>query len=92
MNMVTELLKSSLKVKPKIISPVECPLENGDWMNLMGYTCYVNTKAERLECAVYVKDECVNMFGVGRVSTQFITLWTAGTKITYVYQRPSVES
>jgi len=74
MNVVTELLKSSLKLKPKIISLAECPLENGDWMNLQGFTCYANTKAERWGCAVYVKDEFVNMFAVGRVSTQFISL------------------
>jgi len=30
MNMVTELLKSSLKLKPKIIPLAECPLENED--------------------------------------------------------------
>jgi len=92
MNVVTELLKSSLKLKPKIISLAECPLENGDWMNLKGFTCYANTKAERWGCAVYVKDEYVNMFAVGRVSTQFISLWTAGTEITFGYQRPSEES
>jgi len=89
MNVVTELLKSSLKLKPKIISLAECPLENGDWMNLRGFTCYANTKAERWGCAVYVRDEFVNMFAVGRVSTQFVSLWTAGTEITFGYQRPS---
>ena len=92
MNVVTELLKSSLKLKPTIISLAECPLENEDWMNLKGFTCYANTKAERWGCAVYVKDEFVNMFAVGRVSTQFISLWTAGTEITFGYQRPSNES
>jgi len=39
MNVVTELLKSSVKLKPKIISLAECPLENGDWMEIKGYTC-----------------------------------------------------
>ena len=30
MNVVTELVESSLKLKPKIIAIPECPLENGD--------------------------------------------------------------
>jgi len=90
MNVVTELLKSSLKLKPKIISLAECPLENGDWMNLKGFTCYANTKAERWGCAVYVKDEYVNMFAVGWISAQYVSLWTAGKEITFGYQRPSM--
>jgi len=92
MNVVTELLKSSLKLKPKMISLAEYPLENGDWMNLKGFTCYANTKAERWGCAVYVRDEYVKMFAVGQVSTQHISLWTVDTEITFGYQRPSNES
>jgi len=92
MNVVTELLKSTLKLKPKIISLAECLLENRDWINLKGFAYYANTKAERWGCAVYVKDEYVNMFAVGRVSTQYVSLWTEGTEITFGYQRPSKES
>jgi len=43
-------------------------------------------------CAVYIKDEYINMFVVGRVSTQYVSLWTAGTEITFGYQRPSKDS
>jgi len=72
MNVVPKLLKSFLKLKQKIFSLAECSLESRDWMNLKGFTCYGNTKAKRGGCAVYVKDEDVNVFAVVRVSTQFI--------------------
>jgi len=89
MNVVTELLKSSLKLKPKIISLAECPLENGDWMEIKGYTCYANTTAEKLGCATYIKNEYVNMFVMERVTTAYVTLHTYGTEITIGYQRPT---
>jgi len=89
MNVVTELLKSSLKLKPKIIAIAECSLENEDWMNMKGFTCYADTKAAKCGCAVYVRNEYVNMFVVGRITTQYITLWSAGTEITFGYQRPN---
>ena len=89
MNMVTELLKSSRKLKPKIISLAECPLENGDWMEIKGDTCYANTTAKKLGCATYMKNEYVNMFEMEPVSTSYITLHTFGTEITIGYQRPA---
>jgi len=89
MNVVTELLKSSLKHKPKIISLAECPLENGDWMEIKGYRCYANTTAKKLGCATYVKNEYVNMFVMERISTSYVTLHTFGTEITIGYQRPT---
>jgi hypothetical protein len=88
MNVVTELLKSSLKLKPKIISLAECPLENGDWMEINGYTCYADTMAQKYGCAVYIKNEYVNMFSVESITGSYIRLWTAGTEITFGYQRP----
>jgi len=92
MNVVTELLKSSLKLKPKIISLTECAFENRDWMNFKGFTCYANPTAERCGCAIYIQNEYVNMFAVSLVSTQYVWLWTAGTEITFGYQRSSTES
>jgi len=88
MNVVTELLKSSLKLKPKNIALAECPLESEDWMDMKGFTCYADTKATKYGCAVYIRNEYVNMFVVGRITTQYITLWSAGTEITFGYQRP----
>jgi len=38
MNVLTELLMSSLKLKPKIISLAECPLENPDRMEIKEFT------------------------------------------------------
>jgi len=92
MNVVTELLKSSLKLKPKIILLAECPLENEDWMEIKGYTCYANTTAEKLGCATYIKNEYVNMFVMERVSTSYVTLHTYGTEITIGYQRPTLKT
>jgi len=89
MNVVTELLKSSLKLKPKIIALAECPLENEDWMDMKGFTCYADTKAVKYGCAVYIRNEYVSMFVVGRITSQYITLWSAGTEITFGYQRPN---
>jgi len=84
---VTELLKSSLKLKPKVISLAECPLQNGHWMEIRGFPCYANTMAEKLGCATYIKNEYVNMFIMERISTSYITLHTYGTEITIGYQR-----
>jgi len=89
MNVVTELLKSSLKLKPKIIALAECPLENEDWMDMKGFTCYADTKAAKYGCAVYIRNEYVSMFVVGRITTQYVTLWSVGTEITFGYQRPN---
>jgi len=89
MNVVTELLKSSLKLKPKIIALAECPLENEDWRDMKGFTCYADTKAAKYGCALYIRNEYVSMFVVGRITTQYVTLWSAGTEITFGYQRPN---
>jgi len=89
MNVVTELLESSLKLKPKINSLAECALENGDWMEMKGYTCYANTTAQKLGCATYIKNQYVNMFVMERLSTSYVTLHTLGTVITIGYQRPT---
>jgi len=86
---ITKSLKSSLKLKPKIIGLAECPLENQDWMETKGYTYYANTTAEKLGCATYIKNEYVNMFVMERVSTSYVTLHTYGTEITIGYQRPT---
>ena len=74
MNVVTELLKSFLKLKLKIISFAECPLENGDWMEIKGFTCYTSTEAEKYGCATYVKNEYVNMFLIDLITSYFVTL------------------
>src|SRR6267154_776523 len=92
MNVVTELLKSSLKLKPKIIVLAECPLENQDWIHLKGHTCYANVEAEKYGCAVYIKDEYVNMIVVEHITTAFITLWTSGIELTFGYQRPHAKT
>jgi len=47
MKVVTELLESSLKLKPKIISLAKYRLENGDWMEIKGFTCYASREAEK---------------------------------------------
>ena len=91
MNVVTELTESSLKLKPKIIAIAECPLENGDWIHFEGFTCYAETQATKYGCAVYIKNEYVHMFVVERITPQYITLWTAGTEITFAYQRPQAK-
>jgi len=88
MNVVTELLKSSLKLKPKIISLAECPLENGDCMKIKGFTCYASTRAEKYGCATYVKNEYVKMFVIDCITLHFVTLHTAGIEITIRYSRP----
>jgi len=87
MNVVTELLKSSLKLKPNIISLAKCPLENLDSMEIKGFTCYATTKAQTYGCATYVKNEHVNMFVIDHLTPHFLTLHTAGTEITLCYQR-----
>jgi len=92
MNVVTELLSSSLKLKPNIIALGECPLENGDWIHIEGYTCYASTEAAKYGCAVYIANEYVHMFVVERITSQFTTLWTEGTEITMGYQRPKTKS
>jgi len=74
MNVVTELLSSSLKLRPKVIVLGECPLENGDWIHIEGYTCYANTEATKYGCAVYIANEYVHMFVVERITSQFTTL------------------
>jgi len=91
MNVVTELVESSLKLKPKIIAIAECPLENGDWIHFEGFTCYAETQATKYGCAVYIKNEYVHMFVVERITPQYVTLWTAGTEITFAYQRPQAK-
>jgi len=55
---------------------------------MKGFTWYADTKATKYGCAVYIRNEYVNMFVVRRITTQFITLWSAGTEITFGYQRP----
>jgi len=94
MNVVTDLLKSSMKLKPKIISLAECPLENGDWMEIKGFTCYASTIAEKYRCATlaYVKNEFVNMFVIDPITPDFVTLHTAGTEITIGYERPRAKT
>ena len=92
MNVVTELLSSSLRLRPKVIVLGECPLENGDWIHIEGYTCYANTEATKYGCAVYIANEYVHMFVVERITSQFTTLWTEGTEITMGYQRPKTKS
>jgi len=87
MNVVTALLKSSLKPKPKIISLAECLLENGDWMEIKRFTCYASTKAEKYGCATYLKNEYVNMFVIHRITPHCVTLHTAGIEITIGYER-----
>ena len=89
MKVVTELLKSFLKPKPKIIALGKCILENGDWMEikLKGFTYYASTEAEKYCCATYVKHEYVNMFIIDRLSPHYVTLHTAGTEITIGTQR-----
>jgi len=88
MNVVTELIESSLKLKPKKIAIAECPLENGDWIQFESFICYAETQAPKYGCAVYIKNEYVHMFVVERITLQYITLWTAGTQLTLAYQRP----
>jgi len=87
MNVVIELLKFSLKLKLKIIARAECPLENGNWMEIKGYPCYTNTMVKNLGCATYIKNEYVNMFVMERISASYVTLHTFGTAITIGYQR-----
>ena len=53
-NVVTELLKCSLKFKPKIIDLAECLLENDEWINIKGFTCYADTKASKYGSTVYI--------------------------------------
>jgi len=89
MNVVTELLKSSLKLKPKIIALAECPLENDKCMKVKGFTRYAETTATKYGCTVYIQDYYINMFAIGRITIQYITLWTAGTELTMGYQRPN---
>jgi len=91
MNIVTELAESSLKLKPKIIAIEECPLENNNWIHFEGFTCYAETQATKYGCAVYIKNEYVHMLVVERITPQYITLWTAGTEITFAYQRPQAK-
>ena len=91
MNVVTELVQAILKLKPKIIAIAECPLENGDWIHFEGFTCYAETHATKYGCAVYIKNEYVHMFVVERITPQYITLWIAGTEITFPYQRPQAK-
>ena len=88
MNVVTELLKISQKIKPKIIAIAEAPLENGNWMHIDGHTCYASTKANKYGCAVYIKNEYCNSFAVSKLEENYVTLWSAGTEITFSYQRP----
>ena len=88
MNVVTELLKISKKIRPKIIAIAEMPLENGNWMQIDGHTCYANTKADKYGCAIYIKNEYTNSFAVGKLDSNYVTLWSAGTEITFGYQRP----
>ena len=92
MNVVTELLKISQKIRPKIIASAEVPLENSNWMQIDGHTCYANTKADKYGCAVYIKNEYTNSFAVGKLDSNYITLWLAGTEITFGYQRPHSKS
>jgi len=91
MNLVTELAESSLKLKQKIIAMAECLLENGDWIHFEGFIYYTKTQATKYSCAVYIKNAYVHMFVVERITSQYITLWTAGTEITFPYQRPQAK-
>ena len=92
MNVVTELLRLTAQLKPKIIAIAECPLENNHWLHLEGFTCYAETEATKYGCAVYIRNELVHMFVVERITPQYITLWTAGTEITFAYQRPKANN
>jgi len=92
MNIVTKLLKSSLKLKPKILSLVECPLENVDRMEIKGFTGYPSTEGEKYGCAPYVKNEYVNMFVIDCITPHFVTLHAVGTEITIGYQQPRVKT
>ena len=92
MNVVTELLELTKKLKPRIIAIAECPLENGDWLHLEGFTCYAETTPRKYGCAVYIKNEYVHMYVVERITSQYITLWTAGTEVTFAYQRPQAKN
>jgi len=89
MNVVTELLMSFLKLKPKIKALAECSLENEAWMDMKGFTCDADTKVVKYGCVVYIRNKYVSMFVVGRIDIQYITLWRAGTEITFGYQRPN---
>lgn len=57
MNNMTELLRATAKLRPKIYAIGECPLENEDWMHLEEFTCYANTIANRWGCAVYIRNK-----------------------------------
>jgi len=92
MNVVTELLKSSLKLKPKIISLAKCPLENSDRMEIKEFTCYTSTEAEKYGCAIYVNNEYVNMFVIDSITFDFVTLNTAGTEMTIGYKKPTAKT
>ena len=85
MNVVTELLKISQKIRPKIIAMAEVLLENGNWMQIDGHICYANTKADKYSCAVYIKNEYTNSFAVDKLESKYIKLWSAGTEITFGY-------
>jgi len=69
MNVVTELLESSLKLKPKMIGIPKCRLENGDWIHFEGFTCYRKTQVTKYGCAVYIKSEYVQMFVVESITS-----------------------
>ena len=88
MNVVTELLRATSKLKPKIYALRECPLENEDWICIDGFTCYAITKARRYGCAIYIHNEYVNIFAVDRITDSYITVWTEGKEICFAYQRP----
>lgn len=92
MNVVTKLLRLTALLKPKIIAIAECPLENNNWLHLEGFTCYAETEVTKYGCAVYIRNELVHMFVVERITPQYITLWTAGTEITFAYQRPKANN
>jgi len=88
MNVVTELLRATMKLKPKIYALGEFPLENEDWICIDGFTCYASTKAKRYGCAVYIRNEYVNMFVVDRITESYITVCAEGEQICFAYQRP----
>jgi len=74
MNIVTELLRVTMKLKLKMYALGEYPLENEDCICIDGFTCYTSTKAKRYGCAVYIRNEDVNIFAVDRITESFITV------------------
>jgi len=88
MNVVTELLRAIKRLRPKVYALGECPLENKDWIYIDGNTFYASTKAKRYGCAVYIRNEYVNMLAVDQIMDSYITVWTEGEELCFAYQKP----